>query len=63
MNPKTQSPTTDDGLEWLRDIRREMAAEAGNDPRRMGATLREMEKQYQQRMVKTKKLLVPASQE
>lgn len=62
MNPKTPSPRADDGLDWLREIRREMAAEAGNDPRRMGDKLRELEKQYQQRMVKTKRRLVPASQ-
>jgi hypothetical protein len=36
----------DDGLEWLRQIRRDMLAEAGGDPVEMGRRLREAEKDY-----------------
>lgn len=55
---KTKSRQThDDGLEWLREIRRQMAAEANDDPHLMGQKLREMEKKYRRRMVRTRKVL------
>lgn len=57
MNPETGGSARDDGLEWLRAIRRQMAAEANNDPRIMGQQLREMEKLYARRMVRSKKSL------
>lgn len=63
MNSETKTQRPDDGLEWLREIRRQMAAEAGGDPRVMGGKLRELEKQYGHRLVKSKKLLVPAGNE
>jgi hypothetical protein len=49
----------DDGLEWLRDIRRAIAAEANNDPAEMGRRLRQREKQVQGRLFKTRRVLVP----
>lgn len=61
MNPETPCPARDDGLEWLRAIRRQMAAEANNDPRLMGQRLREMEQQYASRMVRSKKSLEPTA--
>jgi len=58
-----QPPTTqeDDGLDWLRDIRRKITAEVGHDPHRVGDRLREMEKlpQYAQRIVRVRKVLEP----
>lgn len=50
----------DDGLEWLRTIRREIAAEANNDPVEMGRRLRQREKQMQGRLFKTRRVVVPA---
>ena len=61
MNSETKTQRPDDGLEWLREIRRQMAAEAGDDPRVMGAKLRELEKRFEHRMLKSNKLLVPGS--
>ena len=47
MTPDTESsapePPDEDGLEWLREIRRQMAAEANYDPYEMGRRLRERE--------------------
>ena len=50
---------TDDGLDWLRDIRSNIAAKFGNDPHRLGDHLREMEKlpQYAHRIVRVRKVL------
>ena len=48
----------DDGLEWLRAIRREIAAEAGNDPAEMGRRLRERESEFAGRMFSTQRVLV-----
>ena len=49
----------DDGLEWLREIRRKQAAECNNDPFEMGRRLREREKEFKGRMFTTKRVLVP----
>ena len=54
------APPHDDGLEWLRAIRREIAAEAAHDPEEMGRRLRERERQMPARMFKTRHVLVPA---
>ena len=59
MTAKRRAKTRDDGLEWLRDIRRQMAAESNNDPRQLGDKLRQMEKKYSKRLRKTKRVLVP----
>lgn len=57
MNPTVPKPPADDGLEWLRDIRRAMSAECNHDPRVMGEKLRAMEKQYAHRMFRTRRVL------
>ena len=49
----------DDGLEWLRAIRRQMAADANYDPSEMGRRLREIEQEMPDRMVTTERVLVP----
>lgn len=56
---KKRLPKYDDGLEWLREIRRKMTAECNNDPFEMGRRLREREKEYKGRIFKTKRVLVP----
>ena len=52
----------DDGLEWLREIRRKLSAECNHDPFEMGRRLRELEKGYKGRIFKTKRVLVPADE-
>jgi hypothetical protein len=49
----------DDGLEWLREIRRKLSAECNHDPFEMGRRLREREKEYKGRIFTTKRVLVP----
>jgi hypothetical protein len=58
-NSSTKVPR-DDGLEWLRDIRRQMAAEANYDAVEMGRRLREIEREMQDRLVTTERVVVPA---
>jgi len=62
MNPEDSTTKTprDDGLEWLRDIRRQMAADANYDPSEMGRRLREIEQEMPARVVTTERALVPA---
>lgn len=45
MNPKH-----DDGLEWLRDIRRKMAAKFDHDPRKAAAYYQKMQLRYADRL-------------
>ena len=52
----------DDGLEWLREIRRKQAAECNYDPFEMGKRLREREKAHPKRIYRTKRVLVPVKQ-
>lgn len=64
MTPDTE-PTApapdddDDGLEWLRAIRRQIAAEAGNDIFEMGRRLRERERASGRQYYRTERVLVP----
>ena len=53
-------PQKDDGLEWLREIRREISAEFDRDQKRIGDYFREREKEYGARVVRTQSRLVPA---
>lgn len=50
----------DDGLEWLRELRRQISAEFDHDQKRIGDYLREREKEYGDRVVRTQARLVPA---
>ena len=63
MTPETESappsPRRDDGLEWLREIRRQFAAECNHDPAEMGRRLRELQKEHKGRIFRTKRVLVP----
>ena len=56
---ETTTTTRDDGLEWLREIRRKMAAEANYDVNEMGLRLREIEREMPDRVVTTARVLVP----
>lgn len=53
----------DDGLEWLREIRRKLSAECNHDPFEMGRRLREREKNYKGRIFTTRRVLVPADED
>ncbi len=62
MTPDTESTAPkqprEDGLEWLREIRREMAAECNFDPVEMGRRSRERQKEHPERIYRTKRVLV-----
>lgn len=60
---ETPTAARDDGLEWLRDIRRKMAADANYDISEMGRRLREIESEMPDRLVTTARVLVPAKPE
>ena len=60
---ETTTTTRDDGLEWLREIRRKMAADANYDVSEMGRRLREIEREMPDRIVTTARVLVPAKPE
>lgn len=51
----------DDGLEWLRAIRREITSSFDHDQTRLGDYLREREKQLGDRVVRTQRRVVPVS--
>ncbi len=63
MNPQPPLAPLDDGLDWLRDIRRKITSEFDHNPHRLGDKLREMEKlpQYAGRIVRVIKVLVPVT--
>jgi hypothetical protein len=41
-----------DGLEWLREVRKKMAANCHNDPKMMGDYFRRIQKQYKESIIK-----------
>ena len=53
----------DDGLDWLRAIRRDISAEFGHDQIRIGDYLRAREKEYGSRVVRTQDRIVPITTE
>ena len=67
MTPDTEAsappPEDDDGLEWLREIRRQMAAECNYDPYEMGRRLRERERVSGRQYYRTERVLVPVKDE
>lgn len=67
MTPDTEAsappPEDDDGLEWLREIRRQMAAECNYDPYEMGRRLRERERASGRQYYRTERVLVPVEDE
>ena len=61
---KTPSPTTthDDGLEWLRDIRRKLMDAASGDLKRLGDKYRETEARHPEKVFDPRRLLTEAVQ-
>lgn len=57
--PVEQTNPRDDGLEWLREIRREISSEFGHDETKIGAAIREREMQVKHRLVRSQPRLVP----
>jgi hypothetical protein len=63
MNPPTSAPiATDDPIAEIHEIRRRIAAEHGNDPRRHGESLRQRQRSHPARTVRMQKQLVPAAE-
>ncbi len=58
----TKTAIHDDGLEWLRKVRRKLSAECNHDPFEMGRRLREREKEFSGRIFRTQRVLVPADE-
>jgi hypothetical protein len=50
----------DDGLEWLRAIRRKLAVEFQHDPRKMGEHYREMQRRFKGRIYHREEQLTAA---
>ena len=59
--PITTPDATDDPIAEIHEIRRRLAAEHGNDPRRHGESLRKRQKQHAGRTVRVQKQLVTPS--
>ena len=59
LQPPAPRPQKDDGLDWLREIRHQISAEFGHDQKRLGDYLRQREKEYGDRVVRTQARLVP----
>ena len=41
----------DPGIAWIREVRHQISAEYGHDPKKFGDHLRELEKKYANRLV------------
>jgi hypothetical protein len=50
----------DDGLEWLRAIRRRMAPQFHHDPKQMGRHYREMQRRFKGRIYRREEQLTTA---
>ena len=59
--PIAAPDTIDDPIAEIHEIRRRLAAEHGNDPRRHGESLRTRQKQHSERTVRVQKQLVAPS--
>jgi hypothetical protein len=57
--PPTQFPH-DDGLEWLRDVRRKLMTEAGGGLKQLGNRYRQTEAKHPEKAVDPKQLLTRA---
>ena len=59
--PTIPPDATDDPIAEIHEIRRRIAAEHGNDPRRHGESLRKRQKQHAERTVRVQKQIVTPS--
>ncbi|MEI6604749.1 MAG: hypothetical protein WCP35_05530 [Verrucomicrobiota bacterium] len=57
--PVEQTNPRDDGLEWLREMQREISSEFGHDESKIGAAIRKREIQVKHRLVRCQPRLVP----
>ena len=62
MNPPSPTTPHEDGLEWLRDIRRKLMTEAGGDLKRLGDKYRETQARNPEKVFDPRKLLTEAVQ-
>ena len=62
MNPQLPAEPHDDGLEWLREIRRKITAEFDHDQQHIGDYLRKREEGLKDRVVRIQERVVPANQ-
>ena len=60
MPSPAPTPLPDDGLDWLREIRRNITDSFGHDQTVIGDYLRQREKELGDRIVRTQPRLVPA---
>jgi len=61
MNPNPTTTTHDDGLEWLRDIRRKLLKDADGDLKRLGEHYRQVEASEKDKVRDPRKLLADAA--
>lgn len=59
MNPPSVK-IHDDGLEWLRDVRRNLFKQCGNDLKRLGDRYRQVQASEPSKVVDPRKLLADA---
>ena len=60
MNTAPQTIHHDDGLEWLRDVRRKLMTEAGGDLKRLGDKYRQTQAMHPEKVIDPRKLLTEA---
>jgi hypothetical protein len=60
MNTPPAHLPHDDGLEWLRDVRRKLMTEAGGDLKQLGNRYRQTEAKHPEKVVDPKQLLTRA---
>ena len=60
MKPEPPAEPHDDGLEWLREIRRRISSDFDHDQQRLGDYLRERERELGARIVRTQDRVVAA---
>jgi len=56
--PDGPAPRRDDGLDWLREIRRKLTAAEGHDQTRIGDAIRAREAEVRHRLVRTQPRVV-----
>ena len=57
MNAPSLTTHHEDGLEWLRDVRRKLMTEAGGDLKRLGDKYRQTQAQHPGKVFDPRKLL------
>lgn len=60
MNTTPATPPHDDGLEWLRSVRRKLMAEAGGDLQQLGNKYRQTEARHPEKVIEPREFLTNA---